>query len=237
MFYILVAFLVIFSKDYNEIVINLKFLSSKKNKVFAYIIAIFFFAVSISYSSIFLVSEIFVGQSVSAFLQLKPERSHNFMKQASSINKFQPAYNVKSSYTAYVYAALTDNKSQTEKLAKEIYLLNTKAINSSPNNIYILTLARDSYSNIALFSNNSRLYFEKAVEVQVKIVEMSPTSALEHYKLAKLHFRLNNLASAELIVKKALNLKSDYKDAKTLLATIYKDRDNVKEFDKIKETR
>ena len=235
LFFLLMAFLVIISKEYKETIIDLNFLNFVRYKLLFGGLITSLFILSVYYSSIFTLSEIYVARSISAFRQLNLEESYNFMKKARSINKFQPLYNTELAKNASIYAALTEDDKQKEVLIREVEILNNRAVSNHTSNILLLFGARNAYSNLDLYLPDNQNYLEKAIKIQQKIVKMSPTSALDYYKLARFQKRAQDLRSAELSAKSALELKNDYEDAKILLASIYKKQGRDEEFQNISE--
>ena len=235
LFFLLLAMLVIINREYKEITIDLNFLNFVRYKLLFGGLITSLFILSVYYSSIFTLSEIYVARSISAFRQLNLEESYNFMKKARSINKFQPLYNTELAKNASIYAALTEDDKQKEVLIREVEILNNRAVSNHTSNILLLFGARDAYSNLDLYLPDNQSYLEKAIKIQQKIVRMSPTSAIDYYKLARFQKRTKDLRSAELSAKSALKLKNNYTDAKMFLATIYKKQGRDEEFQRISE--
>jgi len=233
LFFLLLAFLIILSKEYKEITVNLNFLNSLKYKFLFGGLITGLFILGVYYSTIFTLSEIHVARSISAFRELELEKSYNFMKKANSINKFQPLYNTELAKNASIYAALTENDKQRELLIKEVDTLNNKAINNSTNNLFLLISAREAYFNLKRYLPGNQEYLNKAIQIQEDIVKKSPTFALEFYNLAKFQFWANDLQSAEISTKKSLSLKTNYTESRISLARIFKEQGRIKEFKEI----
>ncbi len=111
-----------------------------------------------------------------------------------------------------------------------------RASSLSPANV---NLKRNLASNLTKLSFLDQVYLSQAQTVLKKAVQQAPTDPKLQYALAASFYRLGNLDTAISEMKKAVDMKKDYKDARFALALMYIDakqpEDAKKEFTYILE--
>lgn len=127
--------------------------------------------------------------------------------------------------------ALSENKQEeyAKKLAQQAVNESTRAMELSPANVNI---KRNRAVMLIKLSGIDPNYLPEALSVLQKAVLQAPTDPKLQYSLAAMYYRLGQLDRAIEEMKKAVEMKKDYKDSRYALGLMYID---AKKPDKAKE--
>jgi putative inorganic carbon (HCO3(-)) transporter len=133
--------------------------------------------------------------------------------------------------TKQIAIALAESKQidKGKKYAQDAITESKTAIDLSPRNI---NLKRNYASTLTALSSYDQSYLSEALNVLKEGVQYAPTDPKLQYALAASYYRLGQLDQAIVEMKKAVDMKKDYKDSHYALALMYED---AKQNDKARE--
>jgi len=150
----------------------------------------------------------------------KSNDSNNFPQARTTLNKAikleprQPIYLDELSQSARGIALLYYEKGDTKtaKLFMKSSLSEiNKAISISPNNVHLL---KSKTSTLIQFSTIEPKLLEEAINTLKKALILSPKDAKIYYNLGLIYIRIGNISKALETLKEAINLKSNYRNAR-----------------------
>lgn len=158
-------------------------------------------------------AEIELGNASNAIVEL----THAVKK-----TPWEPLYHDK---LAQVYSAAAVANSQSEKpdveLGRQLELYavyeTEHAVELSPQNFVILQDRINVYSDLAKVDKN---YYTKVITLLGSLITHAPNYAKTYYKLALTHIALGQQEKAKDYLKKAIELKTNYIEAKDLLTKL-----------------
>jgi putative inorganic carbon (hco3(-)) transporter len=127
--------------------------------------------------------------------------------------------------------ALSESKQveKGKKYAQDAITDSKTAIELSPRNI---NLKRNYAATLTALSSYDQRYLQEALDVLKNSIQYAPTDPKLQYALAASYYRLGQLDQAIIEMKKAVDMKKDYKDTHYALALMYEDK---KDEEKAKE--
>jgi len=127
--------------------------------------------------------------------------------------------------------ALSESKQieKGKKYVKDAIDESKQAIELSPHNV---NFKRNYAATLTALSSYDQTYLVEANSVLKESVQLAPTDPKLQYALAASYYRLGQLDQAIVEMKKAIDMKKDYKDTHYALALMYED---AKQNDKAKE--
>jgi putative inorganic carbon (hco3(-)) transporter len=150
-----------------------------------------------------------------------PAQAQPYLEHAVSLSPNEPLYHDElSSALAGLTVLVLDGKNASEaaKLAKASINENTKAISISPENVnFWKTRTKIFYS----FSTFDPQFNKMAIESLTKALNLSPNDPKILYNLAILYSRENDSDRAIELLKKAKEIKANYRDAYYALSVFY----------------
>lgn len=146
-----------------------------------------------------------------------------FLISAIEKNPLEPAYHDEISTTlasiAVEFSAAND-KTSAEKFASLALKESNIATSISPNNV---TFYKSKTKMFYTLSSLDQSYIPRAIDALKRANQLSPTDPKILYNLAILQSKMKDLNSAVSLLKKAVDLKPDYRDGRYALALMYKD--------------
>ena len=125
-----------------------------------------------------------------------------------------PFYLSDASYATAIYATSFEDKNTSNKFAKKSEELSEFANLLSPNNLIITRRVANAYF---ILSDVNDEYKEKALNFGNKLTQLTPTNPQSYYALAQIQAGVDKVEDARKTLQTALNLKSDYQEARELL--------------------
>lgn len=129
------------------------------------------------------------------------------------------------SLIATVLSNETDSKEVARQFIENAIKTSTKAINLSPGNVNHLRTQALMYAKLSKFDPK---YLLDARNSLIKAFSMSPTDPKIAYNLALAYLRTNEIDQALSYIKKSIDLKEDFKDARYAHALILIDLGDYK---------
>jgi len=145
-----------------------------------------------------------------AFQRLdRPDEAYQQLKKAASLNPHEPSYFKKMAQVAVTLA----QEGNSQKWLREADDHAQKAFQLNPTNLLTLKSLTLTYLKAARLSP---IFLEKAEAVARLAVGLCPTDPQLHYNLAITYWSEGKHLEALEAVNRALELKSDYREAQTL---------------------
>ncbi|TSC88248.1 MAG: Uncharacterized protein G01um10147_153 [Microgenomates group bacterium Gr01-1014_7] len=140
-----------------------------------------------------------------------PGRAYNLLSLASELNKNEPFYRSELAYSAAAAAAALEDSDATlsAALKDEAIIQTNSVLKQSPKNVSFWRTAVRTYFELADFN--------KTLETLDKAIRLAPTDPKLYYNKALILESLGKKEEAVLELKKAINLKPNYLEAKAQL--------------------
>ena len=212
MFTVLGCALVVNSKkEYFSISLNI----SKNNRYFALLTLTITGFIALSFPLRLYIADIFLNRA-------KNYESTSFEKAAGAYensNQFFPTKNpfYLSDYAYFLSLHSTSENEDVEQIANRAKTSALEAEKLAPNNLIVLRRIANAYF---LISNVEAEYESETLRVAKRLPMLAPTDPQSFFSLAKIQAGIGKEEDAKETLKKTLELKPDYQEAKDLLEQI-----------------
>ncbi len=150
----------------------------------------------------------------------KSEIAISYLKNAISLEPDQPLYHteIANSYTNLAIIAYQErNATDSSQLTALALSESQKALDLSPNNPNV---KRSRFSIFITLTSVSPKYLLSARDTLINAIESSPTDAKLYYNLGLTYARTGEMDKALATLKKTIELKSNYKEARLAYAIL-----------------
>lgn len=150
-----------------------------------------------------------------------PGRAYNLLSTAVSINPNEPLYQSELGYAGAASAlALQDiDATLSAELKEEAIFITEKVLKENPNNTSFWRTAIRTYFEIAGLDNS---FTQKTIDSLDQTIKLAPTDPKLYYNKAVILEAIGQKEQAKLALKKAIELKPNYQEAREQLDEINK---------------
>lgn len=193
---------------------------SKLLIVLTCLIGVYFF---INVSLIWYADTIF-AQGEKASESGNPGKAYNLISIASGINPGEPFFKSELGFAAASasLALESTDASLSTDLAKEADLETQSALSISPKNVSLWRTAIRTYYQLSALENQNGIdYTQKTIEAVDKAISLAPTDPKLYYNKAIILGQMDKKDEAIVELKKAIELKPNYKESLIALGEFY----------------
>lgn len=159
--------------------------------------------------------------------QLNGKKAVEVLQKAVKIRPDEPWFlnSTSSAYALYAVDSFENLDKNAEKLAQLSKTFSDAALSLSKYNLVFL---RTRAVNMQMMAGINPEYLNQAIEALEKAVKLAPTDPRLFYNLGVLYQKAGDEKKAEALIKKAIDLKSDYKEATEALKILEEENSQLK---------